>query len=192
MKVEQVLPSPSLPFVSLPRLFFAFMQIGISGFGSTVVYAHRVVVEDWRWMSNEEFLDLWAVCQMLPGPNVVNWSVAAGSRLRGAPGAVVAVLGLVIAPVCIALTLGVLYARYGEVPAVHAALRGIAAAGAGLLIATAVKMAQTPRVYSWMAGFSVLAFLAVGVMRWSLALALAALIPLSIAGAWWRAQRARG
>ena len=167
------------------------MQIGVFGFGGTVVYARRVVVEDWRWMSSEEFIDLWSLCQVLPGPNVVNWSVAAGSRLRGGPGAVVAMLGIVIAPVCIAIILGVLYATYAEVPAVHAALRGIAAAGAGLLIATAVKMAQTPRVYSWMAIFSVLAFLAVGVARWSLALALAVLIPLSIAGAWWRARRVR-
>ena len=177
--------------ITLPRLFLAFFQIGISGFGSTVVYARRVVVEEWRWMSGEEFLELWSLCQALPGPNVVNWSVATGSRLRGGPGALVAVLGLVIPPVCVALTLGVLYTSYGELPVVHAALRGIAAAGAGLLIATAIQMARTPRVYSWMAVFALLAFLAVGVARMSLALALAVLIPMSIAAAWLRARSRR-
>lgn len=100
-------------------------------------------------------------------------------------------LGLVIPPVCVALTLGVLYTTYGELPAVHAALRGIAAAGAGLLIATAIKMAAPPRVYSWMAVFALLAFLSVGVARMSLALALAVLIPLSIAGAWLQARSRR-
>jgi chromate transporter len=174
--------------ISLPRLFFAFTQIGISAFGSTVVYARRVVVEDWRWMTREEFLDTWALSQLVPGPNMVNWAVCAGARFRGPAGALVAVLGLVTAPVCIALALAVLYTIYGNVPEVNAALRGIAAAAAGLLFATAVKMAVTPRMRSWLAVFAILAFVTVGLARMSLVLALALLIPLSIVGAWLKAR----
>lgn len=177
--------------ISLWRLFIAFAQIGLSGFGSTVVYARHVVVEDWKWMTEDEFLDSWALCQLVPGPNMVNWSICVGSRFRGIAGALAAALGLVVPPVGIALLLGALHTRYGDVPAIQAALKGIAATAAGLLIATAVKMAATRRMLSWLAVFAVFAFLAVGVARVSLALVLAVLMPLSILAAWLKARRAR-
>ena len=127
------------------------------------------------------------LCQMLPGPNVVNLSVVFGSRIRGASGAAVALLGLMGPPVAIVSLLGLLYARFGEIAAVRGALAGIAAAAAGLVIGTAAKMAQ-PLFRGGLnaAPFvALITFVAIGVLRWPLHWVLLVMLPLSIAVAWW-------
>ena len=180
---------PSHGPLRLSELFIAFLKIGVSGFGGTMVYARRMMVEEWRWLTPDEFTDIWSLCQLLPGPNVINWAVCVGARFRGAAGAVSAVLGMILAPIAIVMILALLHSLYGDRPEVHALLRGIAPVAAGLLVATAIKMALTPRLYSWIAIFAIVSFLAVVAARLSLALVLGVLIPLSIAGAWWQRRR---
>ena len=70
------------PAPSLSDLFRGFLGIGLTGFGGVLPWARRMVVDQRRWLSASEFLDLLALCQFLPGPNVVNLSVALGSRFR--------------------------------------------------------------------------------------------------------------
>jgi chromate transporter len=177
--------------LSLGELFIAFLKIGVSGFGGTMVYGRRMMVEDWRWLTDDEFTDIWSLCQVLPGPNILNWSVCVGGRFRGAAGSFVAVMGMILAPISIVMVLGVLHSLYGQQPAVQAVLRGIAPVAAGLLVATALKMAATPRLRSWVAIFTVLAFLAVVAAKLPLLVILGALLPLSVAATWAR-RRSRG
>src|SRR5918995_1346731 len=54
------------------ELFLAFFRITLSGFGGTLPWTRRMFVEEKRWMTAEEFNDAYAVCQFLPGPNIVN------------------------------------------------------------------------------------------------------------------------
>lgn len=179
-------PSPT----SLSALFIAFLKIGLSGFGSTVVHARRMMVEDWRWLSAAEFDDIWARCQALPGANVVNWSVCVGARFHGPWGSLVAVLGIIGAPVLIVMLLATLHAHYGDRPEVHAMLHGVSPVVAGLIFSTATKMALGPRLRSWMAIFPVLSFCAVVLAKLPLATVLGVCLPLSIAAAWLREHRA--
>ncbi len=176
---------------SLAEVFWAFLKIGISGFGSTVVHARRMMVEEWRWLSAAEFDDIWSVCQALPGPNVVNWALCVGARFRGAAGAATAVLGIIGAPILIVMLLGLLHSLYGNRPEVHALLRGVSPVAAGLILSTAVKMAMGPRLRSWMAIFPVLSFCAVVVFKLSLGMILAVLLPLSVLAAWFRSRQGR-
>ena len=92
-------------------------------------------------MTSEEFNEAFALSQFLPGPNVVNFSVVFGSRFGGAPGAAVALAGLMGPPLIIVTILAILYARYGDVEALGRILTGITAAATGLLIAVVTKMA---------------------------------------------------
>jgi chromate transporter len=172
---------------TLGELFVAFSIVSLSGFGGVLAWSRRMLVETKRWMTPDEFNDAYALSQMLPGPNVVNLSVVFGSRIRGASGAAVALLGLMGPPVAIVSLLGLLYARFGEIATVRGALAGIAAAAAGLVIGTAAKMAQ-PLFGSGLnaAPFvALITFAAIGVLRWPLHWVLLVMLPLSIAVAWW-------
>ena len=76
------------------ELFLGFAKISVSGFGMILPWARRLIVDEKQWMTAEEFNETYSLAQFLPGPNVVNMSVVFGSRMRGAAGAAVALLGL--------------------------------------------------------------------------------------------------
>lgn len=176
---------------SVGELFFAFMKLGLQGFGGVLPVARHALVENYRWLTIGEFTDIVARCQALPGPNIVNVSICIGSRHFGARGALAACAGLMLAPFVLVLMLSALYAGYAEVPAVVNALRGVAAVAAGLILGTALRMAASPRLRSWRAVFGVAAFGAVTWLRLPLVLVLASVVPLSVAAAWF-AAKARG
>jgi chromate transporter len=169
-------------------LFLSFARVSLYGFGGVLPWARRMIVEERRWMTAAEFNDAFALSHFLPGPNIVNFSVVFGARFRGAAGGVVALLGLLGPPVVIVTLLGVLYAKFGDVEALRRVLVGISAAAAGLIVAMVGKMAEPMLRERFLPALGVTAatFAAVGLLRWSLPLVLAAVIPLSIGLAWWR------
>lgn len=170
------------------KLFIAFSLISVYGFGGVLYWSRRMMVEERKWMTAEEFNEAYALCNFLPGPNIVNFSVVFGRQVGGTIGALVALLGLLGPPFLIVIALSVLYAFYGEVSALQRILGGIAAAAAGLTISTGLKMAeplfrQRPGVSQ---GVAIIAFVAVGILRWPIYWVLGALIPCGIALAWWQ------
>jgi chromate transporter len=146
------------------------------------------MVDERGWLSAEEFLEQWSLCQALPGGNVTNLSVAFGLRCAGPAGALAALLGLVCAPFIIICVLGWLYTRYGTLPQVEAMFRGISAVGAGLVVATGARMAMSPRMRSPLALFAVAAFVLTALMRWPLLAVLGLLLPLCLAAVWSRSR----
>jgi chromate transporter len=180
--------SPSDPSPTLLELFVAFALIALCGFGGVLAWSRRMLVEERKWMTAEEFNDAYALCQFLPGPNVVNLSVVFGRRIRGLLGAAVASAGLLGPPFVIVSVIGFVYARFGEIAALQRMLIGVAAAAVGLVLGTCAKMAlPLLRDRFGIAPLIVLAtFASVGVLRWPLPWALAVLVPLSIAIAWAR------
>jgi len=171
---------------SVAELFVRFTQVGASGFGGVMPWARRMLVEERRWLSDEEFSEALSLCQVLPGPNIVNMAVCVGTRFRGARGAIAAFLGLLSAPFAIILVLGALFTRYGDLPAISAAFRGISAAAAGLVVAMGLKMASSRRLRSPMALFAVAAFVGVALLRMPLGWFLLVAAPLGVAAAAWR------
>ena len=174
-----------------PRtLFLVFLSIALSGFGGVLPFARRALVERRGWLTGEDFTETLSLCQSLPGPNVVNLSIVVGSRACGWRGSLAAVAGLIGAPVVIVIGLGMLYGRFGALPQVQRAIIGVAAAAAGLVIATAARMAEPllrSRALS-AAPFMLAAFVAVGVLRLPLPYVLLVLFPLSVALMWRRPQ----
>ena len=170
------------------ELFLRFTQVGVSGFGGVMPWARRMLVEERRWLSAEEFSEALSLCQLLPGPNIVNMAVCVGTRFRGARGALAAVMGLMCAPFAIVLVLGALFTQYGDLPAVSAAFRGISAAAAGLVVAMGLKMASSRRLRSPMAVFAVAAFVGIALVRLPLGVFLLVAAPASVAGAVWRSR----
>src|ERR1700730_9776976 len=83
---------------TLSALFIGFLKVSLCGFGGGLVWARRVVVEQQKWMDEQEFAETLTLCQFMPGPNIVGITVCAGSKLRGAIGAVSAVAGFILLP----------------------------------------------------------------------------------------------
>lgn len=168
------------------ELFVRFTQVGASGFGGVMPWARRMLVEERHWLTDEEFSEMLSLCQVLPGPNIVNMAVCVGTRFRGARGALAAFFGLLSAPFAIILVLGALFTQYGELPAISAAFRGISAAAAGLIVAMGLKMAASRRLRSPMAAFALAAFVGVALARFPLGAFLLIAAPASVAAAAWR------
>jgi chromate transporter len=168
-------------------LFIAFARMSLMGFGGVMVWARRAIVEQHRWLTAEEFNDIFALCHFLPGPNIVNLSVVFGARFAGLPGAIAACLGLLLPPVVIVTILGVLYTHYGQFERVQHALTGVVAVTAGLFLATVVKMMQPLWKQRSIISFVFLGavFVAVGVLRLPLPPVLLTAVPLSIVVTWW-------
>jgi len=185
--ISDAAPRPAAPPTVL-ELFIAFSIISLSGFGGVLYWSRRMLVEQRKWMTPAEFNDAYALCQFLPGPNVVNLSVVFGRRIRGLPGAVVALVGLIGPPFVIVTLIGFIYARWGEVAALQRMLLGVAAAAAGLMLGACAKMAlPLLKDRLGLAPLAALAtFASIGILRWPLYAALAVLVPLSIAIAWVR------
>ena len=112
----------------------------MSGFGGVLPWARRTLVERDKVLSSEEFSAILGICQIVPGPNIVNLAVCIGSRFAGARGAFAAVLGLTLGPICIVMLLAILYTHYSYMESIQGVLRGISAVGVGLIASTGIKM----------------------------------------------------
>lgn len=140
MNTDAILMDQRLETPNCKALFLGFMKLGLMGFGGVLPLAHRMIVEDQKWLSSEKFTDLLGVCQILPGGNIVNMSVAMGYDFQGYKGALSAVLGLMFAPTIIVISLYQLYTQFQSIPTIQHSIEGLAAAAAGLLFATGLKM----------------------------------------------------
>jgi chromate transporter len=170
----------------LADIFIAFTKISLSGFGGVLAWARRMMVEERKWMTPEEFNEVYALCSFLPGGNIINFSVIFGGRLRGPLGSVVALAGLLGPPMVLILIIGAIYAHYGDLPALRRALTAVASAAAGLMMATVAKMARPLFRNRAVVGplIAVATFGAISIMRWPLPYVLLAIVPVSIAYAW--------
>ena len=179
--------SPSRP--DLRALFLGFSSVGISGFGGVLPFARRMLVDEQRWMTAEEFNAQLGLCQFLPGPNVVNLAVVVGKRYCGLAGAIVAPVGLLAGPFAIVLLLALLYDRYGSLPLVQGMLRGIAAIGCGLLFAMAWRMGAAIKDKPFFLPFTALTVAAIAGLRWPMPIVMVAGLVLSGGVAYWRLGR---
>jgi chromate transporter len=157
---------------SLTDLFMSFTLLALQGFGGVLAIVQREVVERKRWLTREEFVEDWAVAQIMPGPNVVNLSLMIGGRYFGLPGAMAALAGMLVIPLIVILLLALVYAHYAMHPGVAGALRGMGAVAAGLIAATGLKLfgalKTNPLGMPLCIGLGVLCFVAVALLHWPL------------------------
>lgn len=168
-------PAPDHPYSqpqSLTDLFVSFTLLALQGFGGVLAVVQREMVEKKRWMTREEFIEDWAVAQIMPGPNVVNLSMMIGARSFGLKGAMAALAGMLTVPLIIVLLLALVYAQFAGHPGVAGALRGMGAVAAGLIAATGLKLfgALLKNVLGLQRciAFGVLCFAAIALLRWPL------------------------
>ncbi len=180
------LARPSSP----AELFIAFTLLALQGFGGVIAIAQQVLCEQRRWLTREEFLEILAVGQVLPGPNVCNVALMVGDRFFGWRGAFAALAGMMAVPLVIVLAVTAVYTQYATHPAVAGALRGMGAAAAGLIVGTGFKLAAALRLnpigMPVCGAIVAIAFITVAWLRWSLVWVLLALGTIACLLAWRR------
>ena len=128
---------------SAREIFTAFTRLAMQGFGGVLPVAQRELVERRRWLTRDQFVEMLAISQVLPGPNVVNLALMFGDRSFGLRGAMAALAGIMLAPLAVVLAVTALYGHYAHDPMVTGALRGMGAVAAGLVLSTGVKLFGT-------------------------------------------------
>ena len=153
-------------------LFVSFTLLALQGFGGVLAVVQRELVEKKRWMTREQFVEDWAVAQVMPGPNVVNLSLMIGGRYFGLPGALAGVAGMLAAPLVVVLLLAVAFGGVSQEPWAQGALRGMGAVSAGLIAAVGLKLItalrHNPMGKPVCIALAVATFAGVGVLRWPL------------------------
>ncbi|RZL92518.1 MAG: chromate transporter [Variovorax sp.] len=177
-----------------PRdLFVSFTWLALQGFGGVLAIVQREMVEKKRWLTVDEFLEDWAVAQVLPGPNVINLALMIGDRYFGLRGAVAAVAGMLAVPLAVILALALLYAHFADVPQVAGALRGMGAVAGGLIAATGIKLIPAlrrhPLGFGVCLGFVALVFAAIAIARIPLGWVLLAVGGVTCVWTWRKIER---
>ena len=126
-------------------------------------------------------LNLLALAQVAPGANAVNLAVFIGTTLRGGPGALASLAGLIGVPAALVLAAGALLLRQGANPVVDAALAGLGAAAVGLILANGVQITRDSLRGMRQLGIVAVLSVGVGVLGWPLVPTLLVAIPASIA-----------
>jgi chromate transporter len=178
------------------RIFHVFSTMALQGFGGVMPFAYRALVERERWLSATEFAELLGICQILPGPTICNIAVFVGRRFGGGIGVASAIAGLLVLPFLIAIASGAVYQRCGDFPIFRSALNGMAAVAAGLILATALKMARAllkkqanVAAILFKSAMLVCAFACLGLLKWRLLTVFMLFAPVAVIAAYLRDRR---
>lgn len=133
------------------QLFATFFKIGAFTFGggwAMISIIEREIVDKHHWIGRDEFLDLLAVAQSLPGILAVNISVAVGDRLRGGRGSLCAAIGTILPSFMIILTIAIFLTPdiIKNNPVVSKIFMGIRPAVVALIIAPVITSAKAAKI----------------------------------------------
>lgn len=133
---------------SLIRLFATFFKIGAFTFGggwAMISIIEREIVDKYKWIDRNEFLDLLAVAQSLPGILAVNISVAVGDKLRGMKGSISAALGTIAPSFLIILAIAMFLTPdlITNNPVIAAVFKGIRPVVVALIVAPVITSARS-------------------------------------------------
>ena len=127
----------------LVNLFLAFLRIGLFAIGGAYSFLpliEKEVVERYHWLTREEFLDVLGAIQVFPGAISIRYATYTGYKVSGIPGAILANLGNLFAPVILVIFASAWYARHRDVPYVRNAFNTIQLAVFAMIIAVAFRL----------------------------------------------------
>ncbi len=158
MKEDEIIRAPSLR-----ELTKTFLYLGVTAYGGLAMVEpiRRRVVQEKGWLSQKEFLDGLALCQLLPGATMVQLATYVGYRLRRTRGALAAAAAFILPAFLLMLGLSWLYFRYGELSWVRAVSRGLGPVVIALLLQALWRFQEIIRRH-WLA--PVLALLTIGAL----------------------------
>src|SRR5688572_967038 len=139
-QVSRTVPFPAMR--ELAKIFIAAGTQSVGGGVSTLFLLRRLLVERQRLISEREFNEAWALCQLSPGIHLVALAGLLGQRIAGWRGVVVAVTGMMVPAAIITAAMTAAYGVVADHPLAHAALAGMAPATGGMTIGLAIILVR--------------------------------------------------
>ena len=118
------------------ELFWSFVKVGafcVGGGYASMPLIQAQVIEEHGWLNMQQFIDIFTISQMTPGPIGINAATFVGTKVAGVPGAVCATVGFVFPSVIIVLILAHLFFKYGDIGTVRGVLNGLRPAVVALI-----------------------------------------------------------
>jgi len=169
------------------KIFIVFTKIGLTSFGGGLSgWMMLEFVRNRRWLSETEFLSGLALAQAFPGVNVVNLAIWIGYRMGKGPGALVAVLGMVVPAMFVAIGVFSIYSKLARFHVTNILLAGIVAAAIGLSLQMGVRAARRAASSVVPIAIMVITFVAIFAFRLPLVLVVCVMAPVSITAAYLR------
>jgi len=133
--------TPSITFTDLLRVFTRIGLLSFGGPAGQIALMHRELVDDRKWIAEEDFLHALNFCHLLPGPEAQQLATWIGWRLHGWRGGLAAGLLFVIPGALIILALSVLYAIAANLTWVEALFLGVKAAVLAIVVQALLRIA---------------------------------------------------
>ncbi|MDY0317711.1 MAG: chromate transporter [Candidatus Izemoplasmatales bacterium] len=124
-------------------LFLTFFKIGLFTFGggyAMIPFIHQYAVEKYKWITDEEFLDIIAIAESTPGPIAINSATYIGHKVKGIKGSAMATLGVVLPSVIIIVLIAAFFMQYKDNVWVEYAFKGVRIGVAILVLNAAIRM----------------------------------------------------
>jgi chromate transporter len=125
----------------LYRIFLIWLSIGIQSFGggSATFFLIHQACQKYGWITEEEFLNAWALAQLTPGINLVKLTIFIGFRLRRWPGVLMAMTGLLLPSSLVTILMTSGFTIIKDIPSIKAVMRGVLPATIGLALAMSTQ-----------------------------------------------------
>ena len=131
--------------VTFTEALGVWLKIGLLSFGgpaAQIALMHRVLVDERRWFAERQFLSALNFCMLLPGPEAMQLATYAGWRMHGVRGGLAAGLLFVMPGAILMLALSVIYALYGQLPAMEVLFLGVKAAVLAIVLEALIRVAR--------------------------------------------------
>jgi chromate transporter len=129
----------------LIKLFIAFLKIGAFSFGGgygILVFMQREIIENYHWITLQDFTNIVAIAEMTPGPIAINTATFVGYKMWGFQGSAIATLGLVLVPFTLSLIVSIYFNKFKHLKQVNWILKGIRPAVLGLIAAACFNIGK--------------------------------------------------
>lgn len=152
------------------KLFLTFCKIGaftIGGGYAMIPLIESEIVSRRKWIGREDFLDLLAVSQSVPGVFAVNFAIFIGYKLKGTRGSIATALGTVLPSFCIILLVAVFFTNFKENPVVERIFKGIRPATVALIATPVFSLAKSAQLTKYTVWIPVVAALLIWLLGFS-------------------------
>ena len=139
-------------------------KIGLLSFGgpaAQIALMHREIVENKKWLSEDQFLNALNFCMLLPGPEAMQLATYSGWRINGILGGLIAGLLFVLPGAFLITLLAVIYAFFGDIPLINSIFLGVKATVVVIVIQALLKVSKKALKTHYHTSIAVTAFISI-------------------------------
>ncbi len=167
------------------ELFAVFFKLGAFTIGGGIAMLpllQNTLINEKKWFTKEEFVDIVAVCQSLPGVVAINMATYVGYKKKGLPGSIVSTFGVTVPSFVMILIIARFISSLGDNSIAMGAMAGLRAAALGLVAVAIIQLAPAAIKSRWAMLAAALAFVLIGILNVNTAYVILLFMVLGVAG----------